>query len=108
MTSIPSCFPVRSWLKSPFLIAAVGRVMKFPGIHRVPVHLEIEKEERSIAAVVEFGNPHRTAHGPAEVVLAAARVRVGERTGSVEVLVGQVLVGRAVQVVRSRARREIV
>src|SRR6266849_6793620 len=49
-------------------------------VHGIAIHLEIEQEECFIAAIVEFGNPDRTADGAAEIVLAAARIGVSERS----------------------------
>ena len=75
--------------------------------------LDVEEEEGLVAAVVYFRNPHGTADIAAEVVLPRSRPEPAsvsvdlKRVPRVELLIGGIGVGRAVELVRARASRHV-
>ena len=77
-------------------------------IHRVPVNLEVEEEERLVLAVVNLGNPDRPSDRSAEVVFPAARILISERPVSVKSLIGEVFIGGAMEFVCTGFRREVI
>ncbi len=77
-------------------------------VDHVAVYLIVEEEERLVVAVVELGNPDWAAYGAAKVVLAAARVGIGERPVRVQRFVGQVLIPGAMELIGAGAGSEVV
>src|SRR5262249_26030119 len=74
----------------------------------IAVNLDVEEEESAVSAVVEFRDINRPADSSAKVVLAAARVRISKWPVGVQILVGQIPVGRSRQDIGTRFSGEVV